>query len=156
MDIRGLVRRLAPGVSADRARRYERRYRAQLGLPELARRLEPIVQDGPFRGLRYPPDRFEEIDAPVAKLLGIYEQELYPIFESATGSFYDIGSADGYYAVGMAIRGHHVVAWDTSRDARDLSTTVARHNGIEIDQRVSYDGEPIGADGLVLCDIEGA
>lgn len=155
MDLRAVARRVAPGVMADRARRHERRYRENLGLPELARRLDPVVQAGPFTGLRYPPDRFEEIDAPVAKLLGIYEQELYPIFEAARGPFYDIGSADGYYAVGMALRGHEVVAWDTSSNARELSTEVARLNGVTVDQRALYDGEPL-TDGLVLVDIEGA
>ena len=104
--------------------------------------------------MRLPSARLDEIDAPVAKLLGTYELELAPIFEAARGPFYDIGSADGYYAVGMAIRGHQVVAWDASASARTVCADVAKLNGVMIDQRELYEGEPI-SDGLVLCDIEG-
>jgi hypothetical protein len=153
--IRKLARRVAPRLAADRARKFERDFRTGLGIPDLARRLSPTVQGGPFAGLRYPPERFEEIDGPVTKLLGTYESELYPMFEAASGPFYDIGSADGYYAVGMALRGHRVTAWDTSANARDLCAEVARINGVSVDQRVLYGGEPI-PEGLVLCDIEGA
>jgi hypothetical protein len=105
--------------------------------------------------MRYPPARLAEVDAPVAKLLGTYECELHPVFEQARGPFFDVGSADGYYAVGMARRGHPVVAWDMSRNARLLCADVARLNGVTIDQRTKYTGDPIH-DGLVLVDIEGA
>lgn len=155
MDPKALARQIAPGFFADRARKHERRYRERLGIPDLARRLEPVVQAGPFAGLRYPPERFEDIDAPVAKLVGTYEQELHSVFEQAQGPFYDVGSADGYYAVGMALRGHPVIAWDSSRSARDLCAEVARLNGVTIDQRGLYDGAPLTG-GLMLCDIEGA
>lgn len=155
MNIRGLIRRAMPGLAAERARRHERQLREHLGLPELARRLEPAVASGPFTGLRYPADRLEEVDAPVAKLLGTYECELASIFEEATGPFYDIGSADGYYAVGMALRGHRVIAWDTSANARELCAAVAALNGVTIEQRATYTGEPM-SEGLVLVDIEGA
>lgn len=54
----------------------------------------------------------------VPKLLGSYECELHEIIESALRSNHhrviDVGSAEGYYAVGFALkRGCHVVAFDT-------------------------------------------
>ncbi len=156
--LRSAARRIAPNVMADRARRYERDFRSSRGIPDLARRLDPVVAAGPSRGLRYPPERFEAVDAPVAKLLGTYELELHPVLEQAVGNglpFYDIGAADGYWAVGMAVRGLSVTAWDLSADARELCTEVAALNDVPVRLEAEYRGEPI-ASGLVLCDIEGA
>jgi hypothetical protein len=153
---------------ADRARRHERKLRAEWGVIQLAERLEPTVRRGPFAGLSYPQDRLADVDAPVAKLLGSYEQELHGIFAAAlargTETFIDIGCADGYYAVGMALASTQttVWAWDISRSSRRLCHEVAQLNGcvggVRIGNRFSASSlDQIPTSGaLLLCDIEGA
>jgi hypothetical protein len=118
--------------------------------------------------MSYPDKRIADIDAPVAKLLGTYEQEIHHAFTAALArgisTFIDVGCADGYYAVGMPYADHSVTtyAFDLSRDARDLCAEVARTNALEshvqIRRRFSAASldtvDPAGA--LMLCDIEGA
>jgi hypothetical protein len=169
---RRLAVRYAPGVMADRARRYERGLRERQGVTAAARALvqrgEAIVQAGPFAGLRYPAERLDEVDAPAAKLLGSYERELSPVFAAAVNAgvrtFVDIGCADGYYAVGMAraTPGLTTHAFDLSGSARRLCRAVAELNAVSDRVRVRGRFEPRVLDditvagGLLLCDIEGA
>jgi hypothetical protein len=168
---RRLAERLAPELLADRARRYERDLRERHGVGEIARQLigdaPMVVRDGPFCGLRYPEGRVADIDAPVAKLLGTYERELHPVFGAALArgvdTFIDVGSADGYYAVGLPTADRRITtyAFDLSRSARELCAEVARLNDVRgqvrIGKRFSSSSlssiEPDGA--LMLCDIEG-
>jgi hypothetical protein len=156
---------------ADRARSYERAFRLRQGITTLGERVaaatNATVQAGPFAGLRYPADRIADIDAPVAKLLGCYEREIADVFEDALARgvevFVDVGSADGYYAVGMALASPWVTtfAYDISRSARRLSRTIAERN--EVGDRVRIRGRchvaelaSLPLDGaLLLCDIEG-
>lgn len=170
--VRDIGYRVAPGYMADRARRYERGVRSKEGVTAIAQRLldgsAPVVQHGPFAGLRYPAERVADVDAPVAKLLGIYEQEIADVFEDAirrgTRTFVDVGCADGYYATGMALASSGLTthAFDIARSARELCATVASMNGVA--ERVSINSRFSAAwlDGidmngaLLLCDIEGA
>lgn len=156
--IREIAHDAAPGLIANRARAYETQRRKRDGLDRLAERLPDMVQDGPFQGMRLHQARIAEIDAPMAKLLGTYELELYDVIERMLDegrSFLDIGSADGYYAVGMAYRGAHVVAYDIARSARDLCLQTARLNGVQVHQRARYKPQDAGPS-FVLCDVEGA
>lgn len=161
----------APALMADRARSYERAFRARQGITTLGERMaaatDATVQAGPFRGLGYPADRMADVDAPVAKLLGCYEREIAGVFESALARgvdvFVDVGSADGYYAVGMAVASPRVTtfAYELSRAARRLCRTVADRNGVGDRVRIAGRCRPralasLPLDGaLVLCDIEG-
>jgi precorrin-6B methylase 2 len=169
---RDLARRYAPGLMADRARRYEREFRERHGVTELVRQLigdgPATVRQGPFQGMTYPTDRLADVDAPAAKLLGTYEREIYPPLVDALNrgleTFIDVGCADGYYAVGMTCAGPRVTthAFDLSQSARDLCLEVARVNGlasrVHIRRRFSRASlDRIDAtDALLLCDIEGA
>jgi SAM-dependent methyltransferase len=156
--LRSGARRVAPGVMGQRARRYERTLRARQGIPQLAQRLQPVVRYGPFAGLRYPPERLDDVDAPAAKLLGTYESELAHIFQPRVARFVDVGCADGYYAVGMARNGARVVAYDIARSARELCSTLATFNRVSVQVRGRFgrdEAEQVG-DALLLCDIEGA
>ena len=165
-------RRLAPTWAAARARRYERALREAAGMPQLARRvIERIgdqVIDGPCAGLRYPTEYLPEVDAPVAKLVGSYERQLHePLaraIDSGRSPFIDIGCADGYYAVGLALRRRDLAvhAYDHARSARSTCAVMAAVN--ECADRVSIQGHcnarrlrrlPL-AHALVLADIEGA
>ncbi len=135
----------------------------------LASRLCPDtrVLRGPFRGLAYP-----ELEAAgsslVPKLLGCYEFELHPMLEhllqQAPTSIVDVGCAEGYYAVGAAMRceAASVFAFDTDPRARALCTAMAAHN--RVGDRVSVHSEcspgslrslPLGKRGLIIVDCEG-
>lgn len=168
---RSAARRLAPGLMANRARRYERALRQAEGVPDLAERLvgdsEVVVRDGPFAGMTYPAGRLPDIDAVVTKLLGLYEREIAWVFERAitqdVSTFIDIGCADGYYAVGMAHASAATTtyAYDLASSARRLCSDTASASGIAgrvqvgrrftLDALASLPGKPA----LVLCDIEG-
>jgi hypothetical protein len=93
------------------------------------------VASGPFQGMIYP--NFESCGSQIApKLIGSYEYELHGIIEQCIASDYariiDIGCAEGYYAVGFAIRDRdaHVIAADTSSTARELCAAMATLNGV--------------------------
>jgi hypothetical protein len=145
--IRKAAWKLAPGLMADRARRYESKLRDEWGLP---------VASGPFVGMRYPRD-LRGVDHPLDKLVGCYELEIQPAVERLLQQsvFVDLGSADGYYAVGAALRGCDVRAYELSRSARRLSRKIARMNGVEIQQHGRARAD-FPLDAGVLCDIEGA
>lgn len=80
----------------------------QRGLREPAARvaapLADLVQRGPFEGMRYPRRRGDIVH--LAKLLGAYECELHPAIDllasRAPALVVNVGSGDGYYAVGIA------------------------------------------------------
>lgn len=124
------------------------------------------VAGGPFAGLKYPGPAAEGGYAP--RLLGAYESTLHPIIETIVSRSYarliDIGSAEGYYAVGLSLRMPQTEVWarDASSEARDLCAELARRNGVG--DRVMIGGEITHADlaicaaapTVIICDIEGA
>src|SRR5271166_5203781 len=71
-------------------------------------RTHATVQAGPFRGMRYIDQSHSSSLIP--KWLGLYERELHDCIEEAIASPFqtvlDIGAAEGYYAVGLALRMH--------------------------------------------------
>src|ERR1700722_2566319 len=64
------------------------------------------VRTGPFAGMRY--GSVSVGSAYIPKLLGIYERELSSFIEAAClkrpDLIVDVGAAEGYYAVGLAVR----------------------------------------------------
>jgi hypothetical protein len=71
----------------------------------------------------------------IPKLLGTYEQELHGVIEVISHRRYemviDIGSAEGYYAVGLArMLGTKVLAYDPEPDERRYCEEAARLNGV--------------------------
>ena len=64
-----------------------------------------LIQKGPFSGMRYHDKSYSS--GSCSKFNGTYEQEIQPIIENEINKeydvFIDIGSADGYYSVGMAL-----------------------------------------------------
>ena len=124
-----------------------------------------VVLSGPFQGLKY-------IDAAkgsslMPKLLGSYERELHKTLEYMIAEKPDviinIGCAEGYYAVGIAMRlaDVNVVAYDIDADAQLLCGKLARMNGV--DRKVDIKGEcapetlqcAISGKCLIICDCEG-
>ena len=156
---------------AERARRWEQSFRERIGIVALldhfSGRYGTAVRGGPFLGLEYTSDLIRLADAPVAKLLGSYEEELHEVIalevRRAPAHFIDIGCAEGYYAVGFATAcpSVYVHAFDLARSARASCRALAIHNGV--DGRMAI-GAQAGPDGLrklplngslVLSDCEG-
>jgi len=96
-----------------------------------------VVKHGPFQGMRYlDPRRTTAGTQPFAKLLGSYEQELHPIweriFENDYADVINVGCAEGYYAVGCALRlpNAHVHAYDLKSSALEMCRELAELNSV--------------------------
>src|SRR5262249_13702132 len=173
--IRKIIKRYFPAVaSAVRARRSARGLRRYFRDTFLVRQTrmktriygesDPTVLSGPFAGMKY----FNEVVwGPIEpKWLGTYEQELHPIVERILQTNYsniiDVGSAEGYYAVGLAVRFPlaQVYSYDIDPWARSQQRRLARLNGVnnlEIRKRCTGEllANCITGRALLLCDIEG-
>ena len=157
-----------------RARKPERRLAGEPGqrkafIAQAVREVFPDrrVRHGPFRGMVFPAERPPGYTW-FPKLLGSYEREVHHFVERMCRTDYDtvvdVGSGDGYYAVGLALRIPRatVHAFDTNPAARAALPLMARANGIE--ERLIVHGEcneeilaalPLGRRSLVFCDCEG-
>ncbi len=128
---------------------------------------EQRVLSGPLRGLRYP-SLSAAGSSLLPKLVGCYEFELHPAIEQLLANdlsaIVDVGCAEGYYAVGMALRCPRVpvYAFDTDERARELCSSMADHNGVA--ERVQVLGGcsvqellslPLGEHALLVVDCEG-
>lgn len=97
---------------------------------------EKQVLNGMFKGLLYADIRATG-SRTYAKLLGSYEMELLPALEKLAAVPYNnlinIGSDEGYYAVGMARRmpGLNVIAFDCNKTAREKCYALALLNGVQ-------------------------
>lgn len=142
------------------------KWRSELIANTLAERSGTKVLSGPFKGMDYPVRASE--GARSARLLGAYEAGLAPVIEEIVTKAYpvviDVGSAEGYYAVGLARRlpKARVLARDANPKAQALCAALAAANGVA--DRVEIGGLMDHADfdlcsaqkTLVVCDIEGA
>ena len=83
----------------------------------------PVVSAGPFKGLLY--DGNTHLTMAAAKLLGCYEEETFVCLETAIAMnpprVINIGAAEGYYALGAAMRLPHaeVIAFEASDSLRN-------------------------------------
>ena len=124
-----------------------------------------VVQSGPFAGMAYVSEAV--CSSLVPKLLGSYEAELHEVLQEILTRDYetviDVGCAEGYYAVGLALALPHarVHAFDIDARARELCTRLAQEN--KVDGRVSVEGacdherlnSLICGRTLIVCDCEG-
>jgi hypothetical protein len=98
------------------------------------RRCAERVRLGPFAGMRY--IDYSIGSAYLPKLLGTYERELLPTIEQECarrpGLIVDLGAAEGYYAVGLALRNPEarVVAFESAEDGRAALLKMAKLNGV--------------------------
>jgi hypothetical protein len=157
----------APSVEMlERTLRHLAKWRAEIIANTVMRRQGDRVHAGPFAGMAYPVRASE--GTRVARLLGAYEASLHPVIEAIIAKspdlVIDIGSAEGYYAVGLARRlgQTRILARDASARAQALCATLATANGVAA--RVEIGGLFTHADfdlctrsrAVVICDIEGA
>jgi hypothetical protein len=150
--------------SAARHKRRQRdaRQKAERVRQHLLRQTGGRVSAGPFSGMQYVSEVAEGSLFP--KLAGSYELELADIVESIVKRRYDhvinVGSADGYYAVGLARRlsEARVTAIDTDAGARAATSEMARLNGTEGRVRTAERLEVsmlAGERVVIICDCEG-
>ncbi len=126
------------------------------------------VLNGPFRGMKYP--KIESIGSAIyPKLIGSYEREIQPTIEALSRNNYyseiiDVGCAEGYYAVGMALRCENskIYAFDTNEAAQILCSEMADLNKVTEKVIISSTLTPemlssfnFTKRGLIICDCEG-
>jgi hypothetical protein len=171
-NMRTAVKNILPTaalLAAVRVNRYLRRNPTEREVAALYRQIgrPSTINGGPFRGMRYITE--STCGAILPKILGIYELEIQPLVESVVALgpdlVVDVGSAEGYYAVGLARRlpDARVVCFDIDRFARHLLKDLAARNGMEarIEIREACSPEVLGplvasaSRPLVICDCEG-
>lgn len=124
------------------------------------------VLSGPFKGLKY----IDEVvwGSITPKWLGSYESELHPVIEKIIQAGYDyiidVGSAEGYYAAGLAYRlpSSFVFAYDTDFISRRQLLRLAKLNNvlhqIKIGKYCSFETLnqlPRNKKSVIIMDIEG-
>lgn len=129
---------------------------------------KPLVLNGPFNGMKYPGFRSKSSSL-YSKLIGSYEMEISDYIFSAIENKYeqviDVGCAEGYYAVGLALKIEKAIiyAYDIDAEARKLTSKMAFINGVT--ERVivrkninssSFNEFDFSKSTLIICDIEGA
>ncbi|HEU4837470.1 MAG TPA: hypothetical protein VFS90_23775 [Pyrinomonadaceae bacterium] len=122
------------------------------------------VQTGPFKGMQYVKSAIGSELCP--KLLGSYEAELHEAVNKILRKQYEriinIGCAEGYYAIGLAMRQPRafVVAFDFNPMARQLCEEMAALNHVSdrllLGSECSHDDlrRAIGSKTLIFCDCE--
>jgi hypothetical protein len=127
------------------------------------------VHSGPFAGMRWISSAPDCARIHIPKLLGIYERELNPYIDQACALNFsrivDVGAAEGYYAVGMALRNPQarVIAFEMAAKERSTLTETTRFN--DVVDRIEIRGKCEPGDlecvlvdatrPFVICDVEG-
>lgn len=145
MKLRHIIRDLGMGIAptimsqlvAARSQRLIINIEAREGLTEASQRFAEkfgrSVLHGPFSGLTYPDMTVSQRNL-IHKLLGSYEDELHRWMENLKAKDYqsiiNVGSADGYYTVGLALAkpSTPVIAFDTDPWARRATQALIREN----------------------------
>ena len=129
--------------------------------------LNGIVSKGPFKGMRYINKSY--VGFVCHKVTGTYEKEIQHIIKDELlhdyDAIFDVGSAEGYYAVGMALKSkaNLIVSFEGSEEGRKLQKELATLNQIEnkieikgycdenilMEEMLKYD------DILLICDVDG-
>jgi hypothetical protein len=133
----------------------------------LTRNAHQQVQSGPFKGmLTYDC----HIGSPyVPRLLGIYEKELHFIIEQWIVSLWDhiidVGAAEGYYAVGLAMKcpKTRVTAFEMEKAGQEAISLHAKDNKVQDRIRICGRCDPaelrkaikLNEKTLIIVDVEG-
>lgn len=163
-NVKKISHRVAPNLYAQLQERWTHRRINKL-TQAIVKRHGLMVLTGPFAGMLYVAEAAGSGLLP--KLLGSYEAELTQwvttIINSDYGKIIDVGCAEGYYAVGLALRvpETRVFAFDINPRARQLCEEMAEVNGVS--ERVVVHGECncerldalLDDRSLVICDCEG-
>jgi hypothetical protein len=136
----------------------------------LSRSIGHTVKYGPFKGLSLVNKSGWSSNDRVSMLLGTYESRVLDLLTKALSNrscFIDIGAADGYYAVGVAIQSNVTIvhAFEIDSRSRDLILENANRNSTA--NKVMIHGEACAkalseivvtnqSNSVILIDIEGA
>jgi hypothetical protein len=145
---------------------YERLYPTEWANRRVRDGFGDVIQAGPFRGLGYPDWAMTQVDAYSPKILGSFEMELHRAVEAAIAraprTVVNVGAAEGYYAVGMALRlpDARVVAYEPREAQADRMRAIAELNEAIVEIVVApctpaLLGDVVEAGALVLCDCDG-
>jgi hypothetical protein len=172
--IKTFLRQLAPhtflSLMSWRSNRQAQRVMDQHGVPAITaafvNRNGTRVVGGPFAGMAYVTRSAGSSFLP--KLVGSYERELHPALERilkvSYDSVIDVGCAEGYYAVGLALHlpgSPRVYAFDLDPSARRMCRDLSEKN--HVPEQVTIGGfcdaarlqGLIGTRTLVVSDCEG-
>jgi tRNA G46 methylase TrmB len=123
------------------------------------------VQAGPFKGMKY--IKFSSGSALFPKLIGCYEESIQYLFEPNKIANYtkiiDVGCAEGYYAIGLALNhpSAKIIACDIDESAISNLNKMINLNKVSNVEVINYkvDHEKletlIEGKTLLICDIEG-
>ena len=156
-------------IAAVRSRRWQVAFLERNGLLDQVKKhlVEhgTAIQAGPFAGMVYPRES-ALVRWCVPKLLGSYELELHPFLNTLSKRKYDcvidIGSAEGYYACGLARMFRvPVYAYDPEPYEKKFSAMMAECNGVSdlvkmADLFTEKEMKSFANQrALVICDCEG-
>jgi precorrin-6B methylase 2 len=144
------IRKIIDRRKAKKALKAKRRYKRHFLRDTISARFSDlIVKNGPFKGMHYP--SAASAGSPLLpKLIGSYESELNDVVEKIIATNYaqiiDIGCAEGYYAVGLALRipQASIYAFDTDPIAIESCRQMLKANNVD-ESRISLEG---------FCDTE--
>jgi len=136
----------------------------------LSRSIGDTVKYGPFKGFSLVNRSGWSSNDRVSMLLGIYESRVLDVLIKALSNrscFIDIGAADGYYAVGLAMQSNVTIvhAFEIDNRSRELILENANRNSTA--NKVKIHGEACAnalseivatnqSNSVILIDIEGA
>lgn len=163
--VKGLVSALTPVPLKVRVQSYRWHARVRRILQAFGGDTDFSVKSGPFKGMRYVSQ--SPWGGLIPRLIGYYEQELHPvldrIFQRRYDTVVDVGCAEGYYAVGLALRlpSAQVYAFDTDDQARAVCADIGARNNVssrlhirELCDAGALNGMSLGK-ALIVCDCEG-
>ena len=94
------------------------------------------VQDGPFRGLQYPP-RNRWASCRFEKIVGSYEHELHDLIARLAAfktyhTIVNVGAAEGFYTTGLArlFPDAHLISFEARPENTAFGEELARMNGV--------------------------
>jgi len=161
-NLRALIKGIRTGRLMAMLQRYWEFARADSAIIS---RYGLVVRDGIFAGMQYA--RFPPGHHVAAKVLGVYESEAAEFLRDAMRRSYDVivnvGSAEGYYAVGLArhFANAKVFAFDIQRREQAFCARLADLNGVS--DRVIVRGvcdhaaleSVLSGKSLIIIDCEG-
>ncbi len=131
--------------------------------------LGDVVQGGPFKGLRYPPESEHWVSCRFEKTIGCYEMEMHPwiVRAAATKGYTSVinaGAAEGTFIVGlgMLFPKAKLYAFEPSTERSPTVVALAKLNGVAdrltmgkwCDPEALRAIEP-GEKPLLFCDVDG-
>lgn len=129
--------------------------------------LNGIVNKGPFKGMHYIDEA--HVGFVCHKLTGTYEKEIQHIIEQELKIPYDVvidvGSAEGYYAVGMALfsKAKKIISFEGSEKGRSLQNKLVLLNNVSdkilikeyCDENLLFQEMSSSDSILIICDVDG-